>query len=331
MWSLNTNRNPQTGRTIASGGTPWIRLLKMCAQQDLCSAWAVSSRQRNPITGRKINNRRGRIQRNLTNQCGNHPPIYFRPLPNAAHQPSSSSSSSEEEDAGEEDDAAAAPPAVDQVDAMLAGQGDGQLVGVDRENLGLTVHDVRTLGDGRWLNDQVINYVIAMIREQNPPPLTVIMSTFFYTKLMKGNVYNYNRVRRWFRKLSPNNTVAQVGRIFVPIHLNQNHWILTVIDMLNHQIQQYDSLNAANTLHPNLLQNLQRWIADQSNQQINPNGWPLVAVQTPQQQNGYDCGVFTLLTLRRLVSNQPLTFNQGNIPNTRIQIATDIIQNNLSF
>jgi sentrin-specific protease 1 len=206
----------------------------------------------------------------------------------------------------------------------------------DNKSIGLgflKVGDVRTLGRNHWLNDEVINHVVEMLRKLSPPPPSVIMSTFFYTKLMQipSGVYNYPGVKKSWTKLSGKRNISQIDRIFVPVHFNHNHWILVVVDMKRKRIEQYDSYNEDNKRHSEILQNIQRWVKDESDWKIDATAWPSVSVPVEQQQNGSDCGVFMLLTLKRLVENRPLDFTQAMIPAKRVQIASDILKKKLTF
>jgi hypothetical protein len=323
MWQLDPETNPLTNRSISVGSKVWLRQLRQCAQHDLCSAWAITQQERNPRTGRLLQGHRSQIRARLVRQCGQHPTVHFVPPPLPAPIGSSDDSSSDQESESENDQ---------EIDMVLNSRDKNQAVGVERENIELTVSDVQVLKPRGWLSDEVINYMIAMIREEDRPRSDVMMSTFFYTKLMGGNdVYSFERVQRWWRRLEPNRSIGQIRRVFIPMHINNNHWILAVIDMPNHQILQYDSHNSNNEIHHTLLEPLKRWVSDQSGHSIDASSWPIIAQRTPQQQNGFDCGVFLLIILRRLINNQPLNFTQADIPNTRRQIVADIIHNQLSF
>ncbi len=163
--------------------------------------------------------------------------------------------------------------------------------------------------------------------------IPVDMSPEAEGRWLSSGEYNYNdAVKRWWTKSYGKLDIAEAGRIFVPVNLNGNHWILIVIDVDAGLIEQYDSLNKDNkVLQSKVLENLRRWVEDQSNGTINIATWKLISVESPQQKNLVDCGVFTILALKRLVENQPLKFKQKDIPKKRKEIAASIRQNQLSF
>jgi sentrin-specific protease 1 len=74
----------------------------------------------------------------------------------------------------------------------------------EKFNIAIQKHDIHTLIDGRWLNDEVINFYGHLIqqranRQPEQYPKIHVFSTFFYTTLEKG----YVSVRRWTRKVNP--------------------------------------------------------------------------------------------------------------------------------
>ncbi|KAJ2000662.1 SUMO1 sentrin specific peptidase 1, partial [Coemansia thaxteri] len=79
-----------------------------------------------------------------------------------------------------------------------------QLPGFTAEinNVPVTARDVDTLGDGKWLNDEVINFYMQLIMErseQTPGMPTVhAFNTFFYSTLRDQG---YVRVKRWTRRV----------------------------------------------------------------------------------------------------------------------------------
>ncbi len=73
----------------------------------------------------------------------------------------------------------------------------------EKFNIAIQKHDIHTLINGRWLNDEVINFYGHLIQQRansksGEYPEIHVFSTFFYTTLEKG----YAGVRRWTRKVN---------------------------------------------------------------------------------------------------------------------------------
>jgi len=69
------------------------------------------------------------------------------------------------------------------------------------------VKDLNTLEHGQWLNDEVMNFYMALLQDRNIKRCNenadnirvLLMNTFFFTKL-SSNSYNYKAVKRWTKK-----------------------------------------------------------------------------------------------------------------------------------
>ena len=51
----------------------------------------------------------------------------------------------------------------------------------------------------------------------------------------------------------------------------------------------------------------------------------------PQQDNGYDCGVFMLMGIRDILRGNQWSYNQADIRYKRIQTAFEILEEKLMF
>ena len=87
---------------------------------------------------------------------------------------------------------------------------------------------------GAWLNDQVINYRIGLLQERENKQCeldpsrrySLFMNTFFFAKLFgDSKTYNYDAVRRWTKKVD----VFTCEKIFIPINIDNGHWVLACI------------------------------------------------------------------------------------------------------
>ena len=99
------------------------------------------------------------------------------------------------------------------------------------------------LHERTWLNDEVINFYMEMIRERDNliSPKSIIHSSFFFTKIVDsdGN-YNYTAVRRWAKQI-----IFSMQYLFSPINVNRSHWKLLNIFFIHKVIVIYDPLGCS--------------------------------------------------------------------------------------
>lgn len=96
------------------------------------------------------------------------------------------------------------------------------------EGLEMKRKDLRTLKGLEWLNDEVINFYLQLIRirsidENYPRPLPKVyaFNTFFYTKLTTEGYTQ--QLKRWTRKVD----IFSYHLLLIPVHLGV-HWCLAV-------------------------------------------------------------------------------------------------------
>ncbi|CAD6216717.1 unnamed protein product [Miscanthus lutarioriparius] len=189
-----------------------------------------------------------------------------------------------------------------EVDTLLYNRNHSDKVIVIHEpsNIEITNEKFQCLRPRGWLNDEVINLYIELLkereeREHNRFLKCHFFNTFFYKKLTCGIAgYDYQSVRRWttFKRLGYG--LIECEKIFVPVHRNV-HWCLVVINMKDKTLQYLDSLGG---LGHDVLKVLTRYIVDElkdkSNLEVDPSSWVVVSESLPLQQNGWDCGMFML-------------------------------------
>jgi Ulp1 family protease len=82
-------------------------------------------------------------------------------------------------------------------------------------------------------------------------------------------------------------------------------------------------------------ENLLRWVRDEAarnNQPFLQSNWRLLTMDCPQQNNYYDCGMFTLACAKTITDNIPVSrtaYNQQQMPSRRITVANDILRGHL--
>ncbi|XP_066398280.1 ubiquitin-like-specific protease ESD4 isoform X1 [Miscanthus floridulus] len=189
-----------------------------------------------------------------------------------------------------------------EVDTLLYNRNHSDKVIVIHEpsNIEITNEKLQCLRPRGWLNDEVINLYIELLKEREEREHNMFLkchffNTFFYKKLTCGIAgYDYQSVRRWttFKRLGYG--LVECEKIFVPVHRNV-HWCLVVINMKDKTLQYLDSLGG---LGHDVLKVLTRYIVDElkdkSNLEVDPSSWVVVSESLPLQQNGWDCGMFML-------------------------------------
>lgn len=152
-------------------------------------------------------------------------------------------------------------------------------------NLSITRQDLLTLSGLNWLNDEVINYYMELIKERSSEedhlPSTHVMNTFFIPKLLQSG---HGGVRRWTRRVD----IFSFDLIMVPVHVGNVHWCMAIINLRDKWIRYYDSMGSPNPHVLDALQNyLQEESLDKKQQRFDMSNWLLESVRDcPRQNNG---------------------------------------------
>ncbi|KAG7192725.1 Smt3-specific protease [Scheffersomyces spartinae] len=188
----------------------------------------------------------------------------------------------------------------------------------------ISARDLQTLNYGRWLNDNIIDYYFNMITKDLPSVYG--WTTHFFTTLQdKG----YQGVARWAKRRRIDVTLKDL--ILIPINIMLTHWALATVNNKLKKFQYYDSLTsrgnipALKLIREYMIQEGQRLASniDFMSYEMNPN------LETPQQRNGFDCGVFTCTCAKFVAFNKPLTYGQKDMKTLRRRMAFEIIENKL--
>jgi len=183
-----------------------------------------------------------------------------------------------------------------------------------------------------WLRDEHIDIYMKLLQahtDQSPQTQGRFwfLNSFFYTKIKQQGV---KAVTRWAKK-----TNWQTLRyVYVPIHLDQNHWSLLVADVHDRHIRAYDSLTDTHTReNQQALTLLAQYLNDHipkpvSEASSDVYGFRLELVQgteAPQQTNNCDCGVFTTQNAKRLaLMPHTAPFTQTDINRLRARMVLEI-------
>ena len=57
----------------------------------------------------------------------------------------------------------------------------------------------------------------------------------------------------------------------------------------------------------------------------------MIHLESPQQSNGYDCGIFTLMNLLQLANDESIVLGQKNANEFRFYIANEILKQRIDI
>ncbi|XP_073302452.1 ubiquitin-like-specific protease ESD4 [Primulina huaijiensis] len=207
------------------------------------------------------------------------------------------------------------------------------LVSHKNSNIDISGEILRCLSPEAWLNDEVINVYLELLKErESKDPQKFLkchfFNTFFYKKLISGRGgYNFQSVRRWTTHKKLGYNLLECDKIFVPIH-QEIHWCLAVINKKDEKFQYLDSLRGVDS---QVLNVLARYYVDEVKEKcgkdLNVSSWEREYVtDLPKQENGFDCGVFMIKYADFFSRDIGLCFNQQHMPYFRRRIAKEILK-----
>ncbi|MCO5591777.1 hypothetical protein L7F22_045769 [Adiantum nelumboides] len=168
------------------------------------------------------------------------------------------------------------------------------LVQHEPSNIDLSRETLQCLKPGAWLNDEVINLYLELLKEREYREKNLYLkchffNTFFFNKLYKdARTYDYKAVRRWTSQKKLGYSLLECDKIFIPIH-QEIHWCLAVINLREKKLQYLDSLKGQDL---NVLQALARYIRDEAKDKgaetVDTSSWKLDCPKDiPEQLNGW--------------------------------------------
>ncbi|CAM0907395.1 unnamed protein product [Alopecurus aequalis] len=220
-----------------------------------------------------------------------------------------------------------------EVNGFLYGSGHSKdSVVHERSNIEITREKLGCLRPRGWLNDEVINLYLELLKERAEREPTRFLkchffNTFFYKKLACGKTgYDYQSVRRWTTRNKLGYELVDCDKIFIPIHRDL-HWCLAVINMKEKTFHYLDSLGG---MDYDAVRILARYIMDElkekSNVDIDFSSWLEVPVSLPMQYNGWDCGMFMLKFIDFYSRGLRLSFSQEHMEYFRKRTAKEILR-----
>jgi sentrin-specific protease 1 len=143
------------------------------------------------------------------------------------------------------------------------------------------------------------------------------MNSFFFVTVSQeylAEAVNTKKLERILRKRGLNTATT---RLIVPINLEQTHWLYCDVDLSGRTVTIYDSCELDTEPGGALALVLGNYFQIEFRAE---------AGISPQQDNGFDCGVFMVMNLSLLAVGQPLDFSQEDIPRLRKVLAQRIVR-----
>ncbi len=110
------------------------------------------------------------------------------------------------------------------------------------------------------------------------------------------------------------------------MHINGNHWALSLVDIEQRIIKYYDSMKESemdiNIICSKLENVFNNFIRDD-------RAWMLIDGRAPRQGNSYDCGVFVCRFMSYLSRGEVFDFEQSDMEYFRKMISVELLTGEL--
>ena len=196
-------------------------------------------------------------------------------------------------------------------------------------------------------NQTSLRAVISSLHTDNKQGFATPVGLFLFSEVGTGDTaallalvnqaapagYTYANVRRWTKKTD----IFAKRRVFFPVNLSNTHWTLLVADMQRRELTYVDSMGGRGAKYTSaLLRYLKEEHLDKKKCELpDAAGWTVVpgsSTGCPQQANGIDCGVFTIVAADHLSERLPLNYSQADITSWwRVKIAACLLRGSLDY
>ncbi len=187
-----------------------------------------------------------------------------------------------------------------------------------------------------WISCDAINFFINQFMSRKEVPLNVlIMPTDVYTTLVQVHNMSSEYVDRFLTRRLKN--FLDLDKIIFPVNLHDDHWICVEIKPKERTIETLDSLMEVNhDVYQNMLKVVERAymlrnegkLSTRSTKVFKQDEWRhTIPTAIPVQNNGADCGIFTLMFIEALAKGIPLmTKTHKDVPMMRYNLVLDIMK-----
>ena len=180
--------------------------------------------------------------------------------------------------------------------------------------LNLSHSSLCLLNQGIWLDDEIIHFLLRAVIEVGCPTSRFISPHFWTSLLITDDGYCYDNVRAWGQGVPGG--LLNAENVFFPLNIDNTHWLFLRLRPAIQSIELWDSMGyrSSNGVY---LQHLLRYLYDEyASGEMDPTAFGTWAHDwttedrsrdSPRQENSYDCGVFSLLTIALLAQGVRVT------------------------
>jgi sentrin-specific protease 1 len=113
---------------------------------------------------------------------------------------------------------------------------------------------------------------------------------------------------------------------YIPI-IYSNHWSLAKVNIKRKKINFYDSLDSS-VRHVFIYKTLKTFFNYILKEDYE---WTLNIVEVPQQNNNYDCGIYMLIFLEKLINKEYIDIFAEDIPYYRLKFGIELIEGQIKY
>ena len=186
---------------------------------------------------------------------------------------------------------------------------------------GVTKNDFRTLASGVFVNDQIINSFGELVSEhvnEKSVPSILILTTYFAAYDGPDKIQRQKRAFNSFHRQYRDYSIFSIEKIFVPVNINNAHWILLECRMQDQMILCWDSYKPKEKEHKEnyfglLLDVFEiMWKEYLFSAPFPRKQWKF-SLAPALSQTGVTCGVFTCIHILYRALDKPIDFTVPEI------------------
>ena len=211
------------------------------------------------------------------------------------------------------------------------------------KNHSLSRASMRRIVNGKWLNDEGVNTVAAVLNEKHLSNEAMqhqhisrwIFNSFFFDKFLSEEGYRYDLVKGWSNKVKSNRNIFGLDVLIFVVNRDENtHWACVVVYMKARSIYYYDSMKKNGKKYFDAILAYLRAVSRDvhvgskvDNDDDYFKGWSFINrgwTQRPQSNDSNDCGVYMCTIMKQLMDTSRPVLTPQDIPGSIYTTADDI-------
>ncbi|KAL6886961.1 hypothetical protein GGI43DRAFT_417786 [Trichoderma evansii] len=214
---------------------------------------------------------------------------------------------------------------------------DTEVLATTCQGTPLRRHDFATVVAAKtWLNDEIVNGALGGLEKEinlvagitdykQQGRKCLVMNSFFWPRVEKAHGRQTQSILRRMG-VTPKNFLL-MDTVLIPI-CKDYHWTLLVLQPKKRKVMHLDSFNKRSS-HPDMAL---AWISDYLGDLYSAQQWEVMVVKSPQQTNGYDCGVHVITNgICMALELEPVaSYDVEEMPLQRLRIAGMLLNGGLN-